>query len=113
MWTGPSGSSHRTAAARPASSAFPALCHDQAALNALAPLGVTVVDGDVVSGDPFAKRWEPIVDAVLTKVRPGSVIILHVTEANAQMTDDALPHILDGLRERDLRPALLSEVLAG
>jgi hypothetical protein len=27
------------------------------------------------------------------------------------MTDDALPHILDGLRERHLRPARLSEVL--
>ncbi|MEV4622980.1 polysaccharide deacetylase family protein [Asanoa sp. NPDC049573] len=90
---------------------FPGLCHDAAALNALAPLGVTVVDGDVVSGDPFATRWQPIVKAVLTKVRPGSVIILHVTQANARMTDEALPHILAGLRERDLRPALLSEVL--
>ncbi|MEV4539720.1 polysaccharide deacetylase family protein [Asanoa sp. NPDC049518] len=91
---------------------FPGLCHDRAALDALAPLGVTVVDGDVVSGDPFAKRWQPIVKAVLTNVRPGSVIILHVTEANAAMTDDALPHILAGLRERGLQPATLSEVLA-
>ncbi|GIF63756.1 lipoprotein [Asanoa ishikariensis] len=91
---------------------FPGLCHDRAALDALAPLGVTVVDGDVVSGDPFAKRWQPIVKAVLTNVRPGSVIILHVTEANAAMTDDALPHILAGLKERGLQPAMLSEVLA-
>jgi peptidoglycan-N-acetylglucosamine deacetylase len=91
---------------------FPGLCHDRAALDALAPLGVTVVDGDVVSGDPFAKSWKPIVRAVLTNVRPGSVIILHVTEANAAMTDDALPHILAGLRERGLQPALLSDVLA-
>ncbi|SNT54471.1 Peptidoglycan/xylan/chitin deacetylase, PgdA/CDA1 family [Asanoa hainanensis] len=91
---------------------FPGLCHDRAALDALAPLGVTVVDGDVVSGDPFAKRWQPIVKAVLSNVRPGSVIILHVTEANAPMTDDALPHILAGLRERGLQPAMLSEVLA-
>jgi peptidoglycan/xylan/chitin deacetylase (PgdA/CDA1 family) len=91
---------------------FPGLCHDSQALDSLAPLGVTVIDGDVVSGDPFATRWQPIVNAVLTKVRPGSVIILHVTEANARMTDDALPHILAGLRDRDLQPALLSEVLA-
>ncbi|MFB6396086.1 polysaccharide deacetylase family protein [Polymorphospora lycopeni] len=91
---------------------FPGLCHDGTALSALAPLGLTVVDGDVVSGDPFATAWEPIVSAVLSKVRPGSVIIMHVTEANAAMTDEALPHILAGLRERGLEPAALSEVLA-
>ncbi|WP_433111406.1 polysaccharide deacetylase family protein [Micromonospora sp. CA-246542] len=92
---------------------FPGLCHDAAALDALAPLGVTVVDGDVVSGDPFAKAWRPLVRAVLDHVRPGSVVIMHVTEANAAMTDEALPHILAGLRERGLTPAPLSEVLAG
>jgi peptidoglycan/xylan/chitin deacetylase (PgdA/CDA1 family) len=90
---------------------FPGLCHDATALAALAPLGLTVVDGDVVSGDPFATAWQPIVDAVLSQVQPGSVIIMHVTEANAAMTDDALPHILAGLRERGLTPAPLSEVL--
>ncbi|MEH0971041.1 polysaccharide deacetylase family protein [Micromonospora sp. CPCC 205546] len=90
---------------------FPGLCHDRKALAALAPLGVTVVDGDVVSGDPFAKSWRPVVRAALDGVRPGSVIVLHVTEANAPMTDEALPHILAGLAERGLEPAPLSEVL--
>ncbi|NYH40986.1 peptidoglycan/xylan/chitin deacetylase (PgdA/CDA1 family) [Micromonospora jinlongensis] len=90
---------------------FPGLCHDAATLDALAPLGVTVVDGDVVSGDPFATAWKPLVRAVLDHVRPGSVVIMHVTEANAAMTDEALPHILAGLRERGLVPAPLSEVL--
>lgn len=90
---------------------FPGLCHDRAALAALAPLGVTVVDGDVVSGDPFATAWRPIVRAVLDRVRPGSVVVLHVTEANAAMTDEALPHILAGLTARGLVPAPLSEVL--
>lgn len=92
---------------------FPGLCHDGAALAALAPLGLTVVDGDVISGDPFATAWQPIVEAVLSQVRAGSVVVLHVTEANAAMTDEALPHILAGLRERGLTPATLSEVLAG
>ncbi|MFF5174993.1 polysaccharide deacetylase family protein [Micromonospora sp. NPDC000089] len=92
---------------------FPGLCHDRTALTELAPLGVTVVDGDVVSGDPFATRWQPLVRAVLSGARPGSVIILHVTEANAPMTDEALPHILAGLAARGLTPAPLSEVLGG
>ncbi|MDH6459983.1 peptidoglycan/xylan/chitin deacetylase (PgdA/CDA1 family) [Micromonospora sp. A200] len=90
---------------------FPGLCHDRTALAELAPLGLTVVDGDVVSADPFATAWQPIVRAVLSQVRPGSVIILHVTEANAAMTDEALPRILAGLAERGLEPAPLSEVL--
>lgn len=91
---------------------FPGLCHDAAALDALAPLGVTVVDGDVVSGDPFATAWKPLVRAVVDHARPGSVVVMHVTEANAAMTDEALPRILAGLRERGLVPARLSEVLA-
>jgi hypothetical protein len=91
---------------------FPGLCHDGKALAALAPLGVTVVDGDVVSGDPFATAWPPVVRAVLDHVRAGSVVVLHVTEANAPMTDEALPHILAGLRDRGLEPAPLSEVLS-
>ncbi len=90
---------------------FPGLCHDRTALTELAPLGLTVVDGDVVSGDPFATSWRPIVRAVLDGVRPGSVVVLHVTEANAPMTDEALPHILAGLADRGLEPAPLSEVL--
>jgi hypothetical protein len=90
---------------------FPGLCHDGAALSALAPLGLTVVDGDVVSGDPFATAYQPIVRAVLSTVRAGSVVILHVTEANAQYTDEALPLILAGLEEKGLVPATLSEVL--
>ncbi|HLL68398.1 MAG TPA: polysaccharide deacetylase family protein [Micromonosporaceae bacterium] len=92
---------------------FPGLCHDGAAMAALAPLGVTVVDGDVVSGDPFATAAAPIVRAVLSQVQAGSIVIMHVTEANARFTDEALPPILDGLRERGLRPVTLSTLMGG
>jgi len=91
---------------------FPGLCHDAAALTALAPLGVTVIDGDVVSGDPFATAAEPIVRKVLNTVKPGSIIVMHITEANATFTDEALGPILDGLAARGLRPVKLSELLA-
>ena len=90
---------------------FPGLCHDTAALTALAPLGVTVVDGDVISGDPFATASRPIVDAVLSQVKAGSIIILHVTEANAQYTDEALGPILEGLAKKGLTPVKLSDLL--
>jgi peptidoglycan/xylan/chitin deacetylase (PgdA/CDA1 family) len=89
---------------------FPGLCHDRAALRALSPLGLTVVDGDVVSGDPFATAAAPIIRAVLTTVQPGSIVIMHVTEANAQFTDEALGPILAGLAARGLTPVPLSEL---
>jgi peptidoglycan/xylan/chitin deacetylase (PgdA/CDA1 family) len=92
---------------------FPGGCYDQAALQALAPLGLTVIGWDVVSGDPFAAAPGPIVDAVLSRVRPGSIVVLHITQANAEYTDEALPSILDGLRQRGLRPVTVSELLRG
>lgn len=90
---------------------FPGLCLSPAALAAIAPTHVTVIQGDVVSADPGATAAEPIVRNVLNKVRPGSIIVMHITEDNARMTDEALPDILAGLRERGLRPVRLSELL--
>jgi hypothetical protein len=40
-------------------------------------------------------------------------VILHLTEANARFTGAALPLILDGLQQRGLVPATLSDVLTG
>jgi peptidoglycan/xylan/chitin deacetylase (PgdA/CDA1 family) len=92
---------------------FPGGCYDEAALQALAPLGVTVIQWDVVSGDPFATAAAPIVHAVLSQVKPGSIVVMHVTEGNAQFTDEALPPILDGLRAKGLEPVTVSQLLTG
>jgi peptidoglycan/xylan/chitin deacetylase (PgdA/CDA1 family) len=91
---------------------FPGGCCDNAALQALAPLGVTVVHWDVVSGDPFATAAAPIVQAVLSHIQGGSIVVMHITEGNAQYTDDALPDILAGVRAKGLRPVTVSELLA-
>lgn len=90
---------------------YPGLCHDKRALEALAPLGVTVVDGDVVSGDPFAEASQPIVDAVLGKAKPGSIVIMHIGGPNAPQTHKALPKIVEGLREKGMTFGRLSEVV--
>jgi peptidoglycan/xylan/chitin deacetylase (PgdA/CDA1 family) len=90
---------------------FPGGCYDEAALQALAPLGVTVIQWDVVSGDPFATAAAPIVHAVLSQVKPGSIVVMHITEGNAQFTDEALPPILDGLRAKGLEPVTVSQLL--
>jgi peptidoglycan/xylan/chitin deacetylase (PgdA/CDA1 family) len=90
---------------------FPGLCHNAAALAALARTYVTAIDGDVVSGDPGAVAAAPIVNAVLSRVRPGSIVVLHITKDNARFTDQALPAILDGLAAKGLHPVRLSELL--
>jgi peptidoglycan/xylan/chitin deacetylase (PgdA/CDA1 family) len=90
---------------------FPGGCYNAAALASLSSLGITVIQWDVVSGDPMATAWQPIVRAVLNHVQPGSIVVLHITEDNAPMTDEALPYILDGLRQKHLRPVTLSELL--
>jgi peptidoglycan/xylan/chitin deacetylase (PgdA/CDA1 family) len=91
---------------------FPGLCRNAAAMAAISGTHVTVIGGDVVSGDAFATAVQPIVNAVLTRVRPGSIVVMHITRDNARMTDQALPPILAGLRQRGLQPVRLSELLA-
>ncbi|MEV6525239.1 polysaccharide deacetylase family protein [Longispora sp. NPDC051575] len=89
---------------------FPGLCHDPAALAAVGQLGVTVVDGDVVSGDPFATNPQAVSTAVLSTVRAGSIVIMHCTDVNAPVTDQALPAIIAGLRAKGLEPVVLSDL---
>lgn len=90
---------------------FPGGCYDAGALRSLAPLGLTVIGWDVVSGDAFATAAAPIVREVLSRVRPGSIVVMHLTEANARYTDDALPAILAGLRAKGLTPVTVSDLL--
>lgn len=90
---------------------FPGLCHDAVALEALQPLGVTVVDGDVVSGDPFAEEAQPIVDSVVEDARPGSIVVMHLGGPNAPHTHTALPHIVDALEAEGYEFAAVSRVL--
>ncbi len=90
---------------------FPGLCHDPDAVAALAPAHVTVIDGNVISGDPGATSATPVVSTVLGRVVPGSIVVMHITEDNAKFTDEALPKILNGLAARGLQPVRLSELL--
>jgi peptidoglycan/xylan/chitin deacetylase (PgdA/CDA1 family) len=48
-------------------------------------------------------------DRVLSKVAPGSIVLMH---CGSQATADALPEILKGLRARGLTPVTVSQLLA-
>ncbi|GAA1501098.1 polysaccharide deacetylase family protein [Streptomyces synnematoformans] len=91
---------------------FPGGCYDDAALRALAPTGVTAVQWDVSSGDAFATDPHAVAEEVLTRVRPGSVVVLHVTRSAAPVTEQAVREIVPELRRRGYGFARVSELMA-
>jgi peptidoglycan/xylan/chitin deacetylase (PgdA/CDA1 family) len=90
---------------------FPGLCVDDAAMAAIAPTKVSVIHGDVASGDAFGTNARAIVDQVLTRVKPGSIVVLHITKANAPKTQEALPDIISGLRAKGYELVKVSDLL--
>ena len=92
---------------------FPGGCFDDAALRAIAPTGVTVIQYDLPSGDAFGTSVPAIVRNVLDNTRPGSIIVMHITGGNtAPLTAYALPAVVAGLRQRGFVLVRLSDLLA-
>jgi len=50
-------------------------------------------------------------DATLARVRPGSIVVMHVMYRSGQVQRDALPLILEGLRAKGYRAVTVSELL--
>jgi peptidoglycan/xylan/chitin deacetylase (PgdA/CDA1 family) len=90
---------------------FPGGCYDATALRAIAPVGCTVVQYDVPSGDAFATSATAIERTTLAHVRNGSIVVLHITQANAEFTDEALPRIVATLRARGYDLVTLTDLL--
>ncbi|MFB7514619.1 polysaccharide deacetylase family protein [Streptomyces sp. NPDC056144] len=90
---------------------FPGGCYDDAALRALAPLGVTAVQWDVVSGDAFAKDGDAVAEQVLDGVKPGSLVVMHCTRSAAPVTEQAIRRIVPELRARGYRFVKVSELM--
>ena len=90
---------------------FPGGCYDGAALRAVAPAHATVVQYDDVGADPFASDAAGITARVLRQAHDGAIVVLHITQANAPRTADALPAVIDGLQARGYRLVTLSDLL--
>ncbi|MFN2465635.1 MAG: polysaccharide deacetylase family protein [Candidatus Dormibacteria bacterium] len=91
---------------------FPGGCYDAAALAAIRPAGVQVIQYDLPSGDAFETRPAEIVSHTVAGARPGSIIVMHITGGNtAPMTDRALPEIVKQLRARGYQLVRLSDLL--
>ena len=92
---------------------FPGGCYDQTALDAIASTGVVVIQYDLASGDAFGTSVKTIVDNVLRHAQNGSIIVMHLTGGDtAPLTAQALPGVVNGLRQRGFRLAKVSELLA-
>ncbi|MEU8759932.1 polysaccharide deacetylase family protein [Streptomyces sp. NPDC048659] len=91
---------------------FPGGCYDDEALRALAPLGVTAVQWDVVSGDAFAKDPDAVADQVLDGVKPGSLVVMHCTRSAAPVTERAIRRIVPELRAKGYRFVKVSELMS-
>lgn len=96
---------------RPRYFRFPGGCHDPADLRLVAELGYRAIAWDVASGDAFAADAAVVARTVLTQVRPGSVVVMHLGGANARVSADALAEILAALPAAGLVPATLAELL--
>ncbi|MFG3282583.1 polysaccharide deacetylase family protein [Streptomyces sp. NPDC048111] len=92
---------------------FPGGCYDDAVLRDLAPLKMTAVQWDVVSGDAFAKDADAVAEQVLAGVRPGSLVVMHCTRSAAPVTETALQRIVPELRKRGYRFVKVSDLIRG
>ncbi|MEV4333008.1 polysaccharide deacetylase family protein [Streptomyces sp. NPDC049597] len=90
---------------------FPGGCYDDRALRAVAPVEVTAVQWDVVSGDAFAADADAVAEQVLAGVRPGSVVVMHCTRSAAPVTEEAVRRIVPELRRRGYRFVKVSDLM--
>ncbi|MGI5403539.1 polysaccharide deacetylase family protein [Streptomyces sp. CA-135486] len=92
---------------------FPGGCYNDTALRALAPVKVTAVQWDVVSGDAFATDADAVAEQVLAGVRPGSLVVMHCTRSAAPVTERAVRTIVPELRKRGYRFVKVSDLMRG
>ena len=90
---------------------FPGLCATEDDLRLVSDLGEQPVGGQG-SGDAFQRDAGVIVNTVLSQVRPGSIVVMHMMGGpNAPATGEALKTLIPALRERGYRLVTLSRLL--
>jgi peptidoglycan/xylan/chitin deacetylase (PgdA/CDA1 family) len=91
---------------------FPGLCSDAAAVKKVEDQGYTVIGGDVDGADAFEKSPKWVAADVVSHVRPGSIVVLHMHGGpNAPATAGALPDIITKLRSEGYTFVKVSDLL--
>jgi peptidoglycan/xylan/chitin deacetylase (PgdA/CDA1 family) len=90
---------------------FPAGNYDQRTVRVVEGLGYRVVHWTFASGDPAKEVTPKRLSAwVLGKTRPGDILIFHIN-GRGYSTAEALPGIVQQLRQRGYRFVLLKDIL--
>jgi polysaccharide deacetylase family sporulation protein PdaB len=84
---------------------------DKRVVKQLNDMGYTVVQWHTDSRDWMRPGPDKIVERVLTKAVPGDIILMHASDS-AMQTIDALPRILDGLKQKGFEFVTVSELIA-
>jgi peptidoglycan/xylan/chitin deacetylase (PgdA/CDA1 family) len=91
---------------------FPGGCYDPRAVNLVHAAGLIPVEWTVNSIDAFNPDAAQIADTVISQVKPGSVVIMHLQAGkNAPATGQALRQIIPALKGRGYRFLTISELL--
>jgi peptidoglycan-N-acetylglucosamine deacetylase len=91
---------------------FPGLCFDAASVKKVEDQGYTIVGGDVDGADAFEKSPKWVASYVVTHVRPGSIVVMHLQGGpNAPATAGALPDIIRTLRSQGYSFVKVSDLL--
>ena len=81
------------------------------ALDTLAEYGLASIQWNIVSGDPArGQAPQKIVDTVLHRAKPGSIVVFHAN-GRGYATAEALPVIIDSLKEKGYKFVTVSELL--
>ncbi|MFC4765911.1 polysaccharide deacetylase family sporulation protein PdaB [Effusibacillus consociatus] len=81
-------------------------------LEKLHSMGYTTIQWDTDSLDWKNPGVDTIVNRVLSKAHPGDIILMHASDSCKQ-TVEALPRIIDGLREKGYEFVTVTELIAG
>ena len=74
-------------------------------------LGLTVIQWDVVSGDPVKRRTAPLIERrVLSQTQNGSIIIMHAN-GRGWHTAEALPQMIEYLQSQGYTLVTVSQLL--
>src|SRR5258708_5796689 len=92
---------------------FPGGCYDRQALDLVHAAGLTPVQWNVNSIDAFNNYPQQIVSTVLSEVKPGSIVVMHLHGgANAPATGLALRQLIPELEKRGYQFLTVSQLLA-
>jgi peptidoglycan/xylan/chitin deacetylase (PgdA/CDA1 family) len=92
---------------------FPGGCYDPAAVDIVHAAGLIPIEWNVNSIDAFNSYPAQISATVLTQVKPGSIVLMHLQGGvNAPATGAALRLIVPGLEQRGYQFVTVSQLLA-